>query len=405
MATTPRPSSPAQMPHTPERVAIDQSMMVEPPSQMEQSSQTQTPQNPAVRQNTQESPDSPSRTQILRIREAPNGGSPKAYQQRPRRAQTPETQKRRSDRSEMTSPGYLAPFDWEDFDDRYEKALQEADEKEKQMLEEFAQLVKYFNVWASAASTHDNERAAKRIQTRERFVTLSEQSLSQKKQHLAEVVKAFQNIESFHALHFSDRAIGLFESQFLRPDFAHTTDLCCHHYKQGEEEEEEEDGLGYYPDGVKRTLTDEQIAIFRHSELEAMRRAERLNLEPENTNNTKPGSDRASIEAIHTPMGNGGSLANSDAMDDAAEGSEDGEIETEKPVLTKAELRRQKKLRSRQRRRENQKFQPEKKPDLRKRTWDVVEAGMDSLHYDDLEMSHGHGSASATQRKQISYDD
>ena len=30
--------------------------------------------------------------------------------------------------------------------------------------------------------------------------------------------------------------------------------------------EEEEDDLGYYPDGVKRTLTDEQIAIFRHSE-------------------------------------------------------------------------------------------------------------------------------------------
>ena len=27
------------------------------------------------------------------------------------------------------------------------------------------------------------------------------------------------------------------------------------------------DELGYYPDGVKRTLTDEQIAMFRHSEI------------------------------------------------------------------------------------------------------------------------------------------
>ena len=27
------------------------------------------------------------------------------------------------------------------------------------------------------------------------------------------------------------------------------------------------DDLGYYPDGVKRTLTDEQIAMFRHSEI------------------------------------------------------------------------------------------------------------------------------------------
>lgn len=30
---------------------------------------------------------------------------------------------------------------------------------------------------------------------------------------------------------------------------------------------EEDDGLGYYDDGVKRTLTDEQIAMFRHSEI------------------------------------------------------------------------------------------------------------------------------------------
>jgi hypothetical protein len=210
------------------------------------------------------------------------------------------------------------------------------------------------------------------------------------------------DIESFHAAHFSGDAIGLFESQFLRPDFVHTSDTYCYQY---EEEEEEDDGLGYYPDGVKRTLTDEQIAIFRHSELEALRRAESVAVKPENATNNESGADTASTEAIHTPTGNRDSLANSDAMDDIAEGSEDGEIETEKPELTKAELRRQKKLRSRQRRRENQKFQPEKKPDLRKRTWDVVEAGMDSLHYDDLGVSQGHGSASATQRKQISYDD
>ena len=30
---------------------------------------------------------------------------------------------------------------------------------------------------------------------------------------------------------------------------------------------EDVDELGYYPDGVKRTLTDEQIAMFRHSEM------------------------------------------------------------------------------------------------------------------------------------------
>lgn len=40
--------------------------------------------------------------------------------------------------------------------------------------------------------------------------------------------------------------------------------------------ESEDDALGYYDDGVKRTLTDEQIAIFRHSEIQAILRKRRL---------------------------------------------------------------------------------------------------------------------------------
>lgn len=42
-------------------------------------------------------------------------------------------------------------------------------------------------------------------------------------------------------------------------------------YYEGEED------LGYYKDGAKRTLTDEQIEIFRHSEIHALlRERERL---------------------------------------------------------------------------------------------------------------------------------
>ncbi|KAI1431377.1 hypothetical protein GGR50DRAFT_679902 [Xylaria sp. CBS 124048] len=190
MSTTPRSLSPEKRPHTPERTVMDQSMMVEPPSQMERF--TQTPQDATVRLTLQMPTGSPSRTQTLAAEDLHNGGHFRD-QQHQRRAQTPETEKRRSDRSEIVSPDHLAPFDWEDFEDRYEKALQEADDRERQMLEEFEQLIKYFNVWASASSTHDNERAVKRLQTRERYVRLSEQSLSQKKQHLTEVVKAFQS--------------------------------------------------------------------------------------------------------------------------------------------------------------------------------------------------------------------
>ncbi|KAI1752776.1 hypothetical protein F4782DRAFT_114452 [Xylaria castorea] len=209
------------------------------------------------------------------------------------------------------------------------------------------------------------------------------------------------DIEAFHVTHFSNHAIGLFNSQFLP---LNTIPIDDSGYYNHEEEEEEDDGLGYYPDGVKRTLTDEQIAIFRHSEVEALRRAERNDLKPE-TAEDPPAIELASEEAVHTPVDNAASLANSEAMDDTAEGSEDGEIETEKPALTKAEIKRQKRLRARQRRRGTQKFQPEKKPDLRKRTWDIVDAGMDSLHYDDLGMLQNSGSTSTTQRKQISYDD
>ncbi|KAK8072429.1 hypothetical protein PG996_005777 [Apiospora saccharicola] len=114
-----------------------------------------------------------------------------------RQTRTPEPKQRRSQRVSVqpspSTPGRIAPFDWDDFEVRYQKALSEADEKEKAILEEFDQLVKYFNVWASASSSHDNERAVKRLQTRTRFVHLSEQKLNQKKEHLSEVVKAFQS--------------------------------------------------------------------------------------------------------------------------------------------------------------------------------------------------------------------
>ena len=39
---------------------------------------------------------------------------------------------------------------------------------------------------------------------------------------------------------------------------------------------EDADDLGHYPDGVKRTLTDEQIAMFRHSEVYSILRARQV---------------------------------------------------------------------------------------------------------------------------------
>ena len=51
--------------------------------------------------------------------------------------------------------------------------------------------------------------------------------------------------------------------------------------EQGVGVDEEDDNLGYYHDGVKRTLTDEQVAMFRHSEIYAILRARQVARENE----------------------------------------------------------------------------------------------------------------------------
>jgi hypothetical protein len=92
-----------------------------------------------------------------------------------------------------SSPGHLPPFDWKVFEGRWEEALAEADRQEQELLGSFEHLVHYFNQWAAAASIHDSHRGVKRLQTRERFVRIAEQSLAQKRKHLQEVVRAFKS--------------------------------------------------------------------------------------------------------------------------------------------------------------------------------------------------------------------
>ncbi|KAI0146091.1 hypothetical protein GGR57DRAFT_506607 [Xylariaceae sp. FL1272] len=204
------------------------------------------------------------------------------------------------------------------------------------------------------------------------------------------------DIASFHASHFSPDAIASFGTHFLSVE--------APAYEGTVEYYEEDDGLGYYPDGVKRTLTDDQIAIFRHSELEALRRADERSKNQTSDNRQTP----VGPTSIDTPNTSHYDDSPKDEVmaDEAGEGSEDGEIETEKPVLTKNELKRQKRQRARQKKKAaDRKFVPEKKPDLRKRTWDVVEAGMDALYYDDVGNAQNQESTMTTTRKQISYDD
>ncbi|KAI1378749.1 hypothetical protein F4677DRAFT_378087 [Hypoxylon crocopeplum] len=224
------------------------------------------------------------------------------------------------------------------------------------------------------------------------------------------------DINSFHDAHFSNAAVGLFDTQFFQPENAQKDDQNLDEYEEYYEEEED-DGLGYYPDGVKRTLTDEQIAIFRHSELEALRRVESkaVKLKNESVALLQAARDediaRLDVEvdpmATSAPAGQSQSYEDKDIMEEGElqDGSEDGEIGTDTPKPSQAEIKRLKKLHARHKKRDQRKFNPDKKPDLRKRTWDVVEAGMDSLDYDELETGQDTTASHTAQRRRISYDD
>lgn len=159
------------------------------------------------------------------------------------------------------------------------------------------------------------------------------------------VAKRIQDeLLAFFHNHFSDDATARFGSDFLNPNDSSQ----LHADEEYDEWAEEDDGLGYYEDGVKRTLTDEQIEIFRHSELEALRReAER-------------GSKRKSAPA-----------------QDEGEISDGDDGKTASGAATPSSSKSNKKKKKGAKR---QKSEP--KPDLRKRTWDVVEAGLDTLDYD-----------------------
>jgi hypothetical protein len=151
----------------------------------------------------------------------------------------------------------------------------------------------------------------------------------------------------FFQAHFSDGAVSQFDHDFLnqsqQPDVQQADEL---------EQWPEDDGLGYYEDGVKRTLTNEQIEIFRHSELQALQRKQ----EKAMLSNRR--------HEIHSPK----------AHESEVETTDSPSTSTGIPADFQSTKRKKKRAGNKQ------KFEP--KPDLRKRTWDVVEAGLDTLDYD-----------------------
>ncbi|KAJ0161903.1 hypothetical protein CTA2_5416 [Colletotrichum tanaceti] len=171
--------------------------------------------------------------------------------------------------------------------------------------------------------------------------------------HVAAPNVSNDDLMAFFDTHFSDAAVQAFKSDFFNPSQHFGAADAGHSFEDGVdllEEVEEEDDLGYYPDGVKRTLTDEQIAMFRHSELEALKREQA----------------RAAERRSRGPL-----------PGQAGETGDDGSLRTAESSHQQGRATKNKK-----KRKGGKTKNQEPKPDLRKRTWDVVEAGLDTLDYD-----------------------
>ena len=178
-------------------------------------------------------------------------------------------------------------------------------------------------------------------------------------------------MSAFHTSHFGSSASNHFTTTFLQPETSSPDKADVG------EDEEEDDGLGYYADGVKRTLTDEQIALFRHSEIQALLRDKRHAAEARSPNPSCSASTSAPDSASYDDYEEGGQV-------------EDGE--------------KQAKSRHRNRKKKNHRKR-EVKPDLRKRTWDMVDEGVPTLSYEDADSKASTGRSEGPQRKRVSYED
>jgi hypothetical protein len=194
----------------------------------------------------------------------------------------------------------------------------------------------------------------------------------------------------------------------------HFTEQFLGPVEEGRQEGAEEDHLGYYEDGTKRTLTDEQIAIFRHSEIQALLRDRRRAAEAKEVEEEDRQVQNEMQEEQNLQGKDGKAQENMlEEPVQREDGSEDGELgqETEtqiiellnSPPAIKKKLPKLKKEKAEQKSKQKSFFKQYIKPDLRKRTWDKVDTGLDSLDYDEGETSAA--STRPSQRRRISYDD
>ncbi|PYH72273.1 uncharacterized protein BO88DRAFT_450877 [Aspergillus vadensis CBS 113365] len=132
-----------------------------------------------------------------------------------------------------------------------------------------------------------------------------------------------EDLHAFQAKHFPGSVIA----QTPQPQNVTNTNISEEYTLEEEEYEyyDEEEDLGYYPDGVKRTLTDEQIRIFRHSEIHALRREKELREEEAADAAAAAAADRA-VAANADANAKTDAVGTEQASKSRAEGEEDVDV-------------------------------------------------------------------------------
>ncbi|KAI9850250.1 MAG: hypothetical protein M1838_005976 [Thelocarpon superellum] len=150
-----------------------------------------------------------------------------------------------------------------------------------------------------------------------------------------------QDLFAFYNTHLAGDATSRFGAAFLpaQPVTPHDGTGADTSWKAkvrngwAEIDGEDDDGLGYYADGVKRTLTDEQVAMFRHSEIHALLRQRQLRREREESAGLVAGGFLEGLESDGDSAQRESAMLNDDEAeadnkdDDVEDADDDAEYE------------------------------------------------------------------------------
>ncbi|KAK7533687.1 hypothetical protein IWX49DRAFT_311377 [Phyllosticta citricarpa] len=87
----------------------------------------------------------------------------------------------------------LPGLDWDELEARYHQAMDERNNEERKLLNDFTDLVKYFKVWSSTTTHYETDRSFARLKTRMAYTQHTEEEGEQKRQHYQKVVQALQS--------------------------------------------------------------------------------------------------------------------------------------------------------------------------------------------------------------------